>query len=495
MSSAWCRPAGTRHSDGAILDWSGGCPRRLGGPASRGRSGRVRGRRRPRRPVGAPGRRTGPARAPLGGGSPGGRSVAARMASSARSSPSAPSAATAASRTSGVAGTACANSIRRPSTSPATASCSPHAHAAISTTVASGSPSARRQVDRRGAAPPAPPPAGAPPRRDRRAAERAGRRRARRAGRGRRARPPAPLGRRRPGPGAPSSRRRCARPARRSLPVTSLLEQVGERGHDPRQAERRHGRQHRADDDRQPGAGDHRPHPAQRARRPGTAERPPRAPGRARGAGFRSRLRGRFGCALAVLRHPASSRRHHGQAGDPGHPNGEIVDRHAGRHVNPGPPARGGHRPRAARPCTARGRSRSSCSPSLVLLTIGRHRRCSRRASSPTRRSNDPDDPAVTVERGHPLRPHPAIGAAGRRSRVVRRARGRRRARRGSRGRHLLRHHLRAAAVGAVVVGRRRPDLRTGRRLRRRSRRSTSSPASRSSAARRPTSAGRSACR
>ena len=72
----------------------------------------------------------------------------------------------------------------------------------------------------------------------------------------------------------------------------------------------------------------------------------------------------------------------------------------------------------------------------------------------------DPDDPAATVEEATPLRPHAALGPAGRRPRLVRRARGPRRGRRGPHRRHLLRDDLRAAAVGPVVVGRRRSHVR-----------------------------------
>ena len=236
---------------------------------SRSRRARVEGARHlPAR--GARGRRRAPAPAPRGGGSPGGRSSPPGWRRAPRSSPSAPSAATAASRTSG----SCplgppARPISVSSTSAGTTSRSPHAHAAISTTVASASPShGDRSIS------------------GRRAASSTARRRTDGVGiidlggeqvvvehaepvegaeRGR----PHTADRRRPAPPRRRRRRPCARRGRPRA-GRSLLEQVGERGDDPRQAERRHRGQHGADDDRQPGAGDDRPHPAQRARPAGT---------------------------------------------------------------------------------------------------------------------------------------------------------------------------------------------------------------------------------
>ena len=91
-------------------------------------------------------------------------------------------------------------------------------------------------------------------------------------------------------------------------PVGHCFEQVGQRRDDPRQRERRDGGDDGADDEGQPGAGDDRPHPAQRSGRVVRRGDAPRRPGRARRRGVSYGLRGRFGCALAVLRHPASTR-------------------------------------------------------------------------------------------------------------------------------------------------------------------------------------------
>ena len=239
-------------------------------------AGAARARRRPRRPGGGRGRRTGPARARPAGGSPACRSCAARMASSPRSSPIAPSAATAASRTSGSSPAPAppASATSASSTSSPTTSCSPHAHAATSTTAGSASASSGREVDARVAGgdlgrPPAHGRVGVGERR--RAARR---RRARRGARARRARSPAPPGRRSVEAGAGAVADVAGVPGRRRRhgvrPVDrSLLEQVGERGHDPRQAERGDG-------------GDAR----RRSRAPARSWRRPPTPGAAAPAGW-----------------------------------------------------------------------------------------------------------------------------------------------------------------------------------------------------------------
>ena len=266
----------------------------------------------------------------------------------------------------------------------------------------------------------------------------------------------------------------------------SLLEQVGERRDDPRQAERRDGGETAPITSASPElattAHTRRSGPAGVVRR-GDAPRRPRTGTR---RGVSAGLRGRFGCALAVLRHPASTRATTRQAGDPGHPNGEIVDRHAGRDVNPGPAAGGGHRRARRRASTGCGRSRcrrsacSCCSPSpSPPLAAGQPRR-----RQGGRRPRRPDADRRARRRRTPGRPRSAQPVDDRVSFGA--ARGRRRGRRGPHGRHLLRDDLRAAAVGAVVVGRRRRQLRHGRRRAAPSRRSTSSPTRRSTAPQTP---------
>ena len=78
-----------------------------------------------------------------------------------------------------------------------------------------------------------------------------------------------------------------------------------------------------------------------------------------------------FRLGSGSLTPPGQQQRDDRQAGDPGHPDGEIVDRHAGRNVNPRPPpGAAGHACGRRRRGTARGRSRWPSSALLVLAVI-----------------------------------------------------------------------------------------------------------------------------
>ena len=158
-------------------------------------------------------------------------------------------------------------------------------------------------------------------------------------------------------------RRRCARrrrrPAGRSLP-----EQVGQRRDDPGQGERRDGGDDRADHERQPGAGDDRPHPAQRSGRvvrrgDGLGDLVGR---RRRGVSYG--LRGRLGCALAVLRHPANSRATTARPAIQAIRTVRSLIDTQDETLTPAPPQAAGtvRAPRRGPPRP--GRSRSRCSPS-----------------------------------------------------------------------------------------------------------------------------------
>ena len=268
-----------------------------------------------------------------------------------------------------------------------TASRSPHDHAAISTTVASASARSGDRSIASDAERPARRPAAGRSRRDRRAPRPAARRRARRAGRARRAQPSARPDRRlaRPRARRVADVARCPASGDRPGASASLLQQIGERRRRP------HAR---------PNA---RPWPAtapmtraspELATTAHTRRRGPAggrgsdgswSPGRARRRGVSVRLRGGFGCALAVLRHPASTRATTARPAIQRHSNGEIVDRHAGQTLAPAPLGRGAHR---AAPVAGH---RWWAIPMVVLAARGPPRSrvagaAAVRASSPTRR-------------------------------------------------------------------------------------------------------------
>ena len=165
-----------------------------------------------------------------------------------------------------------------------------------------------------------------------------------------------------------------------------------------------------------PNAGD-RGHHARRSRWPGRSWRPPPTPaaaGRPRGTAGRrcasarpgpdaARLDGAawsFRLRSGSLTPPGQHERDDRQAGQPGHPNGDIVDRHAGRDVNsrPPPPPAGTVRRRSrwhrlwAVPLAGRRPRSRSLTVAVTAVAAGQPRR-------PARTSRDP---AARLTRGAP---------------------------------------------------------------------------------------------